>query len=242
MRCPVCGVHSPPAWSLYQTHVDGGWIGSLRAAEEARREVTADWMRCANEDCQQLIVRVHEHWQQFHNNVPFQHTDTWIARPRFGEAIRPIDALVGEPFRKDYAEASAILDLSHRMSAVLARKIVSDLLRKYAGREEKRLTAQIDTYVAEPGHPSAITSGLHHVREAADMSAHTMEEPDTSEEPVVVEIDREEAEWTLDFVDRLFDHFIVQPAKDDAIKARIEEKGARAGRRPLTANDAEEAT
>jgi hypothetical protein len=35
-------------------------------------------------------------------------------------------------------------------------------------------------------------------------------------------------------VDRMFDYFIVQPAKDEAIKARIEDKSVRAGRKSLT--------
>lgn len=243
MKCPVCGEHTPPSWHPFQTHMASGLIHALKAGkDDVQEDVSVDWMRCGNEECEQLVVRMQERQVEFVGNIPIEHRDSWLARPRFGQAQRPIDALIPEPFRKDYAEAGAILDLSHRMSAVLARKIVSDLLRKYAGRSEKRLTAQIDAYVTEPGHPGAITSGLHHVREAADMSAHTMEEPDTSEEPAVIEIDREEAEWTLDFVDRLFVHFIVQPAKDAAIKARIEEKGARAGRRPLTADESEGAT
>lgn len=243
MKCPVCGEHTPPAWHAFQTRMGAGWRSALNAGrDDSRDEVSIDWMRCGNEECEQLVVRLHERTVEFVGPVPMEHADSWVARPRFGEARRPIDALVGEPFRKDYAEANAILDLSHRMSAVLARKIVSDLLRKYAGRTEKRLTAQIDAYIADPGKPSAITSGLHHVREAADMSAHTMEEADSAAEPAVIEIDREEAEWTLDFVDRLFDHFIVQPAKDAAIKARIEEKGERAGRRSLASDETEGAT
>jgi hypothetical protein len=40
-------------------------------------------------------------------------------------------------------------------------------------------------------------------------------------------------EPSLDLVDRLFDYFIVQPAKDDQIKRRMDEKINRAGRKPL---------
>ena len=76
------------------------------------------------------------------------------------------------------------------------------------------------------------------------MSAHTQEDSeaqqsDQAAEPAVVEIDHDEAEWTLDFVERLFDYFIVQPEKDKEIKARIEDKGARAGRKALRTDQPE---
>ena len=123
------------------------------------------------------------------------------------------------------------------MAAVLARKIVADLLKRYANCPQQRLTVQIDTFLGQPGHPSVVTKGMHHVREAADMSAHTQEEQgaETQEyEDFIIEISREEAEWTLDFVVRLFDYFVVQPHEDETIMEGIEDKSRRAGRRPLS--------
>jgi hypothetical protein len=106
---------------------------------------------------------------------------------------------------------------------------VGDLLKKYAGKDAKRLTAQIDSFTKESGHPSSLTSNLHHFREVGDFGAHTQEDENAS----IIDVDREEAEWTLDLVDRLFDYFIVQPAKDEAIKGRLDAKIERAGRKPL---------
>jgi hypothetical protein len=204
-----------------------------------RDEVTVDWMRCGNEECQQLVVQVHEHTQHFVHNLPIQHTDAWIARPRFGNSQRPIDALVPEP---DYAEASAILETSHRMSAVLARRILGDLLEKYAGKQSNSLARQIDDFTSEPGHPSGLTSNLHHFREVDDFAAHIQEDESGDEQREVIDVSREEAEWTLDLVDRCFDYFIVQPAKDEAIKASMDKKIARAGRKPLREGQDEDAT
>jgi hypothetical protein len=248
VQCPVCGEHSPPAWRDYVANtVTGAAAVDLPAAkaEETYHQVSVDWMRCSNEACQELIVRVHEQRVEpgtfAPGGVPFTTTESWIARPRFGETRRPLDPLVGEPFRTDYLEAAAILDTSHRMSAVLSRRILGDLLKKYAGKEQFNLVDQIDAFTAEGGHPSSLTENLHHFREVANFGAHTQEDHQAEGEPVVIDVDRDEAEWTLDMVDRLFDYFIVQPAKDEQIKARMDEKIERAGRKPLRSDGPEDA-
>lgn len=44
---------------------------------------------------------------------------------------------------------------------------------------------------------------------------------------------REEAEWTLNVLDRLFDHFIVTQARDAAMKAEMNRKRIAAGQDPI---------
>jgi hypothetical protein len=245
MKCPKCGEHSQDAWQPLQTMLPRkvmplvGEVGlgemfeqALPISDDTGREfLKLDWMRCGDEACMQTVVRCHETTVRWAGHVPIQHTETRFLYPS-SSTRDSAPPEVPESMRRDYDEAGAILDLSHRMSAVLARKVVSDILKKYANRDENRLTNQIDKFLEQAGLPSAISSGLHHVREAADMSAHTQEE-ETDDGRAVIDIDREEAEWTLDFVQRLFDYLIIQPARDDAIKARIEDKSARAGRRPF---------
>jgi hypothetical protein len=236
IRCPTCTRESNPAWHFFETQTPGevGYVSGLPRGTKAAQQVALDWMHCANEQCRQLIVRVHDArpigWTDEAASTPIMESETWIAFPRFGEVTRPIDPLVRDPFRTDYLEAAAILDTSHRMSAVLARRILGDLLRKYGGHEQRSLTAQIDAFTKVGHHPSALTDNLHHFREVGDFAAHTQED---QEQAVVIDVDREEAEWTLDLVDRLFEYFIVQPAKDEQIKTRMDAKIERAGRKPL---------
>lgn len=59
--------------------------------------------------------------------------ETWYVLPRFGSSVRLIDPTVPDPYRRDYEEATAILDVSPRMSAVLSRRLLADLLEEYAG-------------------------------------------------------------------------------------------------------------
>jgi hypothetical protein len=86
-------------------------------------------------------------------------------------------------------------------------------------------------------------SNLHHFREVGNFGAHTRHAAtgrDAAAEPVepeVIDVDRDEADGTLDLVDRLLDYFIIQPARDESIRRSIDKKLEKAGRRPLQSVD-----
>lgn len=240
VQCPVCGEHSPPTWDGFGTSVLGEYLSALpikgRGKNDLFNVVALEWMRCSNEKCEELIVRIHEQrvTGTLPGGAPLMNTQTWIARPRFGEAVRSIDPVVPEPFRTDYAEAAAILEASPRMSAVLSRSILADLLKRYAGKTQFGLNARIEAFVKDGGHPTRLTENLQHFREIADFGAHTQEARQEEDDvPEIIPVERPEAEWTLDLVDRLFDYFIVAPNRDEEIKQRMDEKIERAGRKPL---------
>jgi hypothetical protein len=133
------------------------------------------------------------------------------------------------------------------MSAVLARRIVGDLLKDYAGKANFSLTARIRGFIADGKHPAALTDNLDHLREIADFGAHTMEAEEETEsgemEVVIIDADRDDAEWTLDLVDRLFDYLIVTPQRDEAMKAKWDKNLQRTGRKALRrGEDEREAT
>jgi hypothetical protein len=212
VECLVCTKVSRPEWEPLFAFSRGDSLATLHAKHEKDKynQVMVEGMRCAHEDCEQLLIRINESrptaW--IDGGGPILTTDTWIARPRFGETTRPVDALIGEPYRTDYLEAAAILEISPRMAAVLARRIVGDLLKDYAKKKHWSLTARIRSFINDGGHPSSLTTNLEHLREIADFGAHTQEAEQESEsgemEVVIIDADREDAEWTLDLVDRLF--------------------------------------
>jgi hypothetical protein len=184
-------------------------------------------MACANEPCKQLVVRFHDSYIVDDGTTSSTKTDTSIGYPR--DRVRQVDPHVPEEFARDFIEAAAILDRSHRMSAVLARRVLSDLLEKYANLGQFSLTTRIDKFIDDTNQPRSLRENLHHLREIADFSAHTQRN-DGSE---VLDVTREEAEWTLDVVERLFDHFIVTPEKDRAIREGIDAKIKEAGRKEI---------
>src|SRR5581483_6698888 len=162
MKCPSCAQHTPDAW---QPWVVFGGSGTRRVLTQSGRDIQTadgetvttpdsdiaiDWMECANDRCHQIVIRAHESYR-----IPSQLEDatrTWLVYPR--SSGRPIDSLVQGPVRSDYTEAAAILDLSPRMSAVMSRRILADLLKTYAGQEQYGLPDRIDGFIKDTHHPS----------------------------------------------------------------------------------------
>ena len=239
VKCPVCTQHSSPAWHPWETKMASGYERSLYSGKktDAMNQVALEWMRCSNEECEQLIIRVEERYVSFSGHVPIARTDEWFARPRFGATERAIDPVVRDPYRRDYLEAAALLEISPRMAAVLARRIVGDLLKDYAGKKHWGLTPRIRSFIKDGTHPSTLTTNLDHLREIADFGAHTQEAEQESEtgemQVVIIDADRDDAEWTLDLVDRLFDYLIVTPARDEEMKQKWDKNIKKTGRAEL---------
>ncbi|MGD0456496.1 MAG: hypothetical protein ABSC21_01975 [Terriglobia bacterium] len=49
----------------------------------------------------------------------------------------------------------------------------------------------------------------------------------------IINVGREEADWTLKVVTDLFDYFIVAPERDKVLREAIDKKLAQAGRKPV---------
>jgi hypothetical protein len=233
MQCPICRQFTPDAWRALVQHFMGESVMSTLEVQPPEgvegaigSSVSLDFMWCANPKCKQVVVRVHENINLPPHAVPNPEmlTRTWIARPR--SASRPIDPLVQEPFRSDYLEAAAILPISPRMSAVMSRRVLADVLERYANHSQFSLKERIDKFTDDKAHPSQLRENLHHFREIADFGAHTQKD----DQAEIIDVGDGEAEWTLDLLDRLFDYFIVGPEKDKQMRATMDEKLKAAGR------------
>lgn len=253
MQCPSCGQHTPDSWKKLlvapgapphrpaRTELEvQGPFDTVTPREEHRplAEVGFDWMNCANPKCGDLVIRMHETrdpvtlideqtGERTYGGLELVTTTSQV-RPRFKS--RPLPDEVNDPWRKDYLEAAAILVASPRMSAVLSRRILGDLLEQYAGLSQFRLEDRVDAFIADETRPREIRENLHYFREIANFGAHTQKD----DQQEIIDVTEEEAEWTLDILDSLFEHFIVVPARDHGIRESIAAKIAKAGRTPIT--------
>ena len=157
MKCPSCQENTPDDWKSFiavERAEGGGWrnLATLDGGQPNAEQVTLDWMHCANPDCSELVIRIHEGYETLTTSgVRKIHAAGWIARPRF--RARAVDPLVPEEFANAYQEAAALLDVSPRMSAALSRRILADLLERYAKHDEYLLADRIDAFVADNSHP-----------------------------------------------------------------------------------------
>lgn len=242
MRCPFCSEHTVENWQPFMAVTD--WRGGAIAKAESaiamapaderfyNNQVRVQWMVCPNDKCKQIIIHIRQTLSPTRGvvfGVPPRLDEHWFALPR-KPFPRPIDPLVGEPFRTDYIEAASILSDSPRMSATLSRRVLADLLEKYADRSEHWLASRIDKFIDDPQYPSTIKDNLHYLREIGDFGAHTQKDKLTNE---IINASPEEAEWTLDVIDSLFEYFIVAQERNRKRREGVDEKNIAAGRKPI---------
>jgi hypothetical protein len=231
MKCPRCGENTPDYWQLFQIvdkKPDGGTSTGNSIHDDRKRTPDGavsykfDWMICAADECGQVVVRS----RRMYRVPPDQSAEevTIIVPRRRHRTVEKIVQDTEPGMTRDYREAVSVLFDSPRLSALLSRRIVADLLAKYAKLTDYTLYDRIKKFRADPQYPSGLGDNLDSLREIGNWTAHTKTNKDDQAE--VIEASAEEAEWSLDILDRLFNYFIVGPAKDAAMRHSINAKKA----------------
>src|ERR1700683_345906 len=157
MLCPFCSHDIAANWRVLSSIVDE--LGRTRNAirdqldthvtEQGRGcpvNVIVQWLICQNDECKQIVVRVIRNQTKpsiMAGKPGAVVSEIWFAVPKV-KSVPPLDKLIVDPLRKDYIEAFTILDDSPRMSSVLSRRILADLLRQYAKLTQFNLEQRID--------------------------------------------------------------------------------------------------
>jgi hypothetical protein len=77
--------------------------------------------------------------------------------------------------------------------------------------------------------PSSLRLTIDAVRNFGNFSAHPVTDQTTLQ---VISVDPGEAEWCLDIIDEMFDHYYMRPAEAVARKAALDAKLAAVGKPP----------
>ena len=244
MECPFCRHDIAATWQTLLSNTDelgrqiNQFLGQLntyvlRDKTRVPVNIIVQWLKCQNSECQEIIVQI--------IRAESGAANTWIALPNRPN-LPAVNPLVTDPFRKDYLEAWTILEDSPRMSGVLSRRLLADLLEKYASLKQYSLAQKIDEFIKDTRHPLWIRENLHYLREIGDFGAHTQQDKTAAAipaaqpptDPLIINMDKGEAEWTLKIIGDLFEYFIVAPQKDKEMRTAIDKKLADASRKPIT--------
>jgi hypothetical protein len=146
---------------------------------------------------------------------------------------RPTPREIPQEIKEDYEEACAVLPISSKASAALARRCLQAILRGQ-GYSQRDLAQQIDALLNEQNPvkaiPTALRATVDVIRNFGNFSAHHINDQTTLQ---VIPVDLGEAEWCLDILDEMFDHYYVKPEQVKARKAELDAKLAAAGK-PLS--------
>jgi len=130
-----------------------------------------------------------------------------------GSSRGPVSPDVPAHIAADYNEAAKVLPLSPKASAALSRRCAQAVLRE-AGYPQRDLAVQINAALIEADPRKAIPSGLRTtldlIRNFGNFAAHIVNDKTTLQ---IIDVQDHEAEYCLDVLDALFDHYYVKPAE-----------------------------
>lgn len=218
MQCPHCRVEVNENWVVFNDSASGA--AALRLETRSNLPtVRLERMYCPQtESCARLLVRAEILGPGLR--------ETWFVYPR--NATRPVDPAVDEVVTLDYLEAAAVLPHSAKASTTLSRRVMQHLLREEGDYEQHDLSKQIDAFIADASTPQGLKTNLDYVREIGNFAAHVQKSTNTG---AIMDVEPGEAEWCLDVLDGLFEHYFVGPKQDaerrTQFAARLEEAGRR---------------
>lgn len=129
---------------------------------------------------------------------------------------------------KDFNQAAIVLADSPEASAALARRCLQHLLRTAGAVKRADLSREIEE--ALPILPSALREDVDAIRKVGNFATHPSKSTATGS---IVPVEPGEADWLLDVLEGLFDHYFVQPEHARARREALNGKLADAGKPPL---------
>jgi len=215
MNCPYCTISDHPSFYrapvlLSQTTSTGWAVGA---------------MKCPS--CDELIIELNTRTRHRFNSENY----SFIALPK-NPRIKQLSSEVPVALSNDYLEARKVLPISPKASAALSRRCLQIILNDH-GYTRKNLAQQVDAVIAEtdPSRvlPQALIETIDTIRNFGNFSAHPIDDITTNQ---IIDVEEHEAEYCLEILDEMFDHFYVRPARLAAKKASLNAKLAAAGKPP----------
>ena len=214
MQCPVCQVefHNRPS----------EWKSAVQSIPDLPLTEIVSITLCPR--CHRGIV---EH-AVFLDDIN-DYIDRKIIYPVVSQQVG-VDPAVSEHLAAEFVEASNVLPISAKASAALSRRILQSILNEQ-GYKGGDLAKQVDAVLneADPNRvvPMAIRNKVDAIRNFGNFSAHPITDLTTLQ---IIDVEPEEAEWCLEIVSALFEHYYVRPAADAKKLADLNQKLQQAGK------------
>jgi hypothetical protein len=158
----------------------------------------------------------------------------WRIWPR--AASRPIPPEVPEPYAGNFREACLVLPDSTNASAAISRRCLQSLLVNEGEAKKGRLEDQIKEVVASKQLRPQLADNLHYVRKVGNLAAHETKNKHTGE---VVDATQEEAEWLIEVIEGMFDHYFVEPRREQDRREKFDARIAEAKGQPAASKSDE---
>jgi len=141
--------------------------------------------------------------------------------------VRLVPPAVPTDIGDDFREAAAVLSTSEKASAALSRRCLQNLLTQQ-GYKQRDLVKQISAALKDL--PRRIAENLDAIRVIGNYAAHPTKHKHTG---MIADVEPEEASWTLDVLEDLFEHYYVQPKIAEKKRKKLDAKLKSLGKPPL---------
>ncbi|MBI2866947.1 MAG: DUF4145 domain-containing protein [Chloroflexi bacterium] len=180
--------------------------------------------RCPRWDCNRLIVSAKiRHWDR--DRQTWKDEGSFLVYPHTSNR-KPVPPQVPDHIREDYEEACLVLSASTKASAALSRRCLQSLLRAQ-GYQQHDLSDQIDAVL--PTLPKDVADTVDAIRNIGNFAAHTIKSKSTGE---ILPVEPGEAEWSLEVLEALFEHYYERPTRLAERRKALNEKLSDAGKPP----------
>lgn len=228
--CPHCGVDVQfvpavveDAQAGHQGRIDYVFYRVSDVVEGAPDRLQVRASRCPRAECGRLVVEIQYTKKTFGK---WQEAEAYLVYPR-KSSRKPVSPQVPNALRADYEEACLVLPYSAKASAALSRRCLQALLQE-KGFSEHDLNGQIDK--ALPSLPGDLAGMLDAVRTIGNFAAHSIKSKSSGE---IIEVEPGEAEWSVEVLEALFEHYYERPSRITAKKEALNRKLQDAGKPPL---------
>jgi hypothetical protein len=119
--------------------------------------------------------------------------------------------------------------MSPKASAALSRRCLQNIIRSKAGITKKNLVDEIQELLDKGNLPTPIAESIDYIRNIGNFSAHPMKSQTTGQ---IIEVEKGEAEWSIEVLLMLFDYYYVQPSKITERRKSLDAKLKEAGKPP----------
>lgn len=232
MDCPHCGKAFHPLW-FPRFHLNDPKILFGKSVFHGRTDHGKDKWYAAMvvcPACQGAIVHLYRDELVSPEHDEYEQIEIRAYPLDGGRPPAPIE--VPEAIATDYQEACRVLSRSPKASAALARRCLQGILHQQ-GYNENDLSRQIHALLneSEPARviPSSLRDTVDAIRNFGNFSAHPITDKTTLQ---IVDVEPGEAEWCLDILLDMFDHYYVKPSRAAARKDDLNKKLAAARKPP----------
>ena len=214
-KCPHC-----QTTVKFENPSHNEWTGASAVIASGPYRVISTHSQCPQ--CLKFIITVEEFHTDPSTGIEQQQAQRVIWPLTSGRDPVPPD--IPSHIAQDYAEAAHVLAISSKASAALSRRCLQIVLSEAGKTRARDLADQIQEVL--PSLPTRIAENLDAVRAIGNFAAHPIKSKATG---TIVEVEAGEAEWNLDVLDALFDHYYIRPEverkKREALNLKLKDAG-----------------